>query len=138
MAAPGKTLLVEPLTSGVNLSALNLDRLMRATISGIFRRKLELCSLPALCRGMPRYFFNIYDTPPTLDDQGEDLPDDEAAWREATSFAAEQFIRAAGHRRVHPGCRLGASPARLGGHRRLCEYGTGGERACRPEHLSSG
>lgn len=40
---------------------------------------------------MPRYFFNVYDVQPSTDDQGEDLPDDEAAWREATTFAGALF-----------------------------------------------
>lgn len=48
----------------------------------------------ALCRrfrSMPRYFFHVHDVAPRTDEQGEALPDDEAAWREATSFAAALF-----------------------------------------------
>jgi hypothetical protein len=36
---------------------------------------------------MPRYFFNVHDVEPSTDDHGEELLDDEAAWREATYFA---------------------------------------------------
>lgn len=36
---------------------------------------------------MPRYFFNVRDVDPSVDTDGEELPDDEAAWREATKFA---------------------------------------------------
>jgi hypothetical protein len=36
---------------------------------------------------MPRYFFNVHDVKPSIDEHGEELPDDEAAWKEATSFA---------------------------------------------------
>ena len=40
---------------------------------------------------MPRYFFNVHNVEPTVDDLGEELPDDEAAWKEATSYAGELF-----------------------------------------------
>ncbi|MCK1598054.1 hypothetical protein [Bradyrhizobium sp. 164] len=40
---------------------------------------------------MPRYFFHVHDVEPSSDRHGEDLPDDEAAWREATSFAGQLF-----------------------------------------------
>jgi hypothetical protein len=41
---------------------------------------------------MPRYFFNIHrEKIPTLDVLGEELPHDEAAWREATIIAGELF-----------------------------------------------
>jgi len=36
---------------------------------------------------MPRYFFNVQNVAPHADDEGEELPDDEAAWREATKYA---------------------------------------------------
>jgi hypothetical protein len=39
--------------------------------------------------GMPRYFFNVQNVPPTTGNTGEELPDDEAAWREATLFAGD-------------------------------------------------
>ena len=40
---------------------------------------------------MPRYLFNVHDVEPSTDETGEDLPDDEAAWKEATLFAGELF-----------------------------------------------
>ncbi len=40
---------------------------------------------------MPRYFFNVHNVEPTVDDLGEELPDDEAAWKEATGYAGELF-----------------------------------------------
>jgi len=36
---------------------------------------------------VPKYFFNVHNVDPSADDTGEELPDDEAAWEEATSFA---------------------------------------------------
>jgi len=45
---------------------------------------------------MPRYYFHVYDDDTALDDEGLDLPDLEAARREALagarSLAAEQVI----------------------------------------------
>ena len=40
---------------------------------------------------MPRYFFNVHDERSNLDTEGEELPNDEAAWREATIVAGEMF-----------------------------------------------
>jgi hypothetical protein len=41
---------------------------------------------------MPRYYFNVLNTSPTIiDDVGEELPDKEAAWRQATITAGEIF-----------------------------------------------
>jgi hypothetical protein len=40
---------------------------------------------------MARYFFNVNYGHPHLDTDGEELPDDEAAWREATIIAGELF-----------------------------------------------
>ncbi|MGY4325929.1 signal recognition particle GTPase [Bradyrhizobium sp. LB7.2] len=40
---------------------------------------------------MPRYFFHVHNVAPSKDEQGEELPDDEAAWREATTFAGALF-----------------------------------------------
>ena len=40
---------------------------------------------------MPRYYFNVLNSNPSLDDLGEDLPDKEAAWRQATITAGEIF-----------------------------------------------
>ena len=36
---------------------------------------------------MPRYFFNVYHGEPTMDVEGEELPDKHAAWNEATRTA---------------------------------------------------
>jgi hypothetical protein len=36
---------------------------------------------------MPKYFFHVHNVAPNADQEGEELPDDEAAWREATSYA---------------------------------------------------
>lgn len=40
---------------------------------------------------MPRYFFDVYNISPSVDHIGQELPNDEAAWREATVFAGELF-----------------------------------------------
>jgi Domain of unknown function (DUF6894) len=40
---------------------------------------------------MPRYYFNVLNSNPSLDDLGEYLPDKEAAWRQATITAGEIF-----------------------------------------------
>ena len=36
---------------------------------------------------MPRYFFNVNHDSAELDEEGEELPDMKAAWREATMTA---------------------------------------------------
>jgi hypothetical protein len=38
---------------------------------------------------MPRYFFNVYSDRAELDEEGEELPDMQAAWREATMTAGQ-------------------------------------------------
>ena len=40
---------------------------------------------------MPRYFFNIHGAHPSPDEEGDELPDNEAAWREATVIVGELF-----------------------------------------------
>jgi hypothetical protein len=41
---------------------------------------------------MPRYYFNVHGTyRRNTDDEGEELPDDQAAWTEATLIAGELF-----------------------------------------------
>jgi hypothetical protein len=40
---------------------------------------------------MPRYFFNVLNIGPDQDEIGEELPNDEAAWREAIAFAGAVF-----------------------------------------------
>lgn len=42
-------------------------------------------------RKMPRYFFHVHDVAPSTDEHGEELPDDEAAWLEASRYTAEVF-----------------------------------------------
>ncbi|MDH2341551.1 hypothetical protein [Bradyrhizobium sp. SSUT77] len=36
---------------------------------------------------MPRYFFHVHGVASNKDEEGDELPDDEAAWREASSYA---------------------------------------------------
>lgn len=38
---------------------------------------------------MPRYFFNVYHEKPELDEEGEELPNAQAAWLEATVTAGK-------------------------------------------------
>ncbi|WFU21066.1 hypothetical protein QA649_23385 [Bradyrhizobium sp. CB1717] len=38
---------------------------------------------------MPKYYFNVRDLEPSTDEFGEELPDNEAAWKQATGFAGE-------------------------------------------------
>jgi hypothetical protein len=40
---------------------------------------------------MPRYFFNMHGVRPSIDEEGEELADEEAAWHEATMVAGEIF-----------------------------------------------
>ena len=40
---------------------------------------------------MARYFFNIHGARRSLDEEGEELPNNEAAWKEATIIAGELF-----------------------------------------------
>jgi hypothetical protein len=40
---------------------------------------------------MARYFFNIQGAHPILDEEGEELSDNEAAWQVATMIAGELF-----------------------------------------------
>lgn len=40
---------------------------------------------------MPRYFFNVHGVRSTEDEVGEELPDERAAWVEATIIAGELF-----------------------------------------------
>jgi hypothetical protein len=45
---------------------------------------------PALGKAdMPRYFFNVYHDRAELDEEGEELPDVQAAWHEATVTAGQ-------------------------------------------------
>jgi hypothetical protein len=38
---------------------------------------------------VPKYFFDLHNNFPSFDEIGQDLPNDEAAWREATTYAGE-------------------------------------------------
>jgi hypothetical protein len=38
---------------------------------------------------MPKYYFNVYHGTPSMDQEGEDLPDKHAAWKEATTMAGD-------------------------------------------------
>jgi hypothetical protein len=38
---------------------------------------------------MPRYFFNIHHDRPTIDEEGDELPDKHAAWKEGTVIAGQ-------------------------------------------------
>ena len=38
---------------------------------------------------MPRYFFNVHKARTAIDELGDELPDDDAAWKEATKIAGE-------------------------------------------------
>ena len=61
---------------------------------------------------MPRYFFNVYHDRAEPDEEGEELPDMQAAWREATVTAGQiiqdldgklrprQGLAARGHRQI--------------------------------------
>jgi hypothetical protein len=40
---------------------------------------------------MPRYYFHLLGKHGSPDDHGEELPDNEAAWKEATKVAGELF-----------------------------------------------
>jgi uncharacterized protein DUF6894 len=48
---------------------------------------------------MPRYFFNVYHDRAELDEEGEELPDVQAAWREATVTAGQIIQDLNGKRR---------------------------------------
>jgi Domain of unknown function (DUF6894) len=50
---------------------------------------------------MPRYFFDVHDNSPSLEEVGEELPNDEAAWHEATITAGEIFKNIDG--KIRPG-----------------------------------
>src|SRR5262249_37774512 len=71
--------------------------------------------------------------------------DDERAFTllgdvQADAVRLDHAMRHLGHRRIHPRCRLRASPAGLGGSgpKRLRESRADGERAPRQEHVASG
>jgi hypothetical protein len=51
---------------------------------------------------MPRYFFNIHHGRSTIDEEGDELPDKHAAWREATIVAGDSIRDIDGS--LQPGC----------------------------------
>jgi hypothetical protein len=59
---------------------------------------------------------------------------------QADAVRLDHPMRHLGRRRIHPGCRLRASPAGLGGSgfKRLRESRADGQRAPRPEHVAPG
>jgi hypothetical protein len=52
-------------------------------------RTLETVSRSLRLFPMPRYFFHVYHDQTLIDDEGEELPDKHAAWREATVMAGQ-------------------------------------------------
>ena len=51
---------------------------------------------------MPRYFFNVYHDRSERDEIGEELPDRQAAWKEATITAGQILQSLNG--KLQPGC----------------------------------
>jgi hypothetical protein len=49
----------------------------------------ELCFQLGILSGMPRYFFHIHYDKDQPDLEGEELPDMQAAWKEATVMAGQ-------------------------------------------------
>jgi uncharacterized protein DUF6894 len=50
---------------------------------------------------MPKYFFNVYHDEALIDDEGEELPDKHAAWKEATVTTGQMIQNLGG--RFAPG-----------------------------------
>jgi hypothetical protein len=50
---------------------------------------------------MPKYFFNVYHDEILIDDEGEELPDKHAAWKEATVTTGQMIQNLNG--RLMPG-----------------------------------
>ena len=42
---------------------------------------------------MPKYYFNVHNVNPSAGDLGEELPDNEAAWRRATVIAGSALFK---------------------------------------------
>lgn len=55
---------------------------------------------------MPRYFFHIYHNGVQPDEEGEELPDKHAAWREATVTAGQMLQGIDGKLRPHSEWRM--------------------------------
>jgi hypothetical protein len=52
-------------------------------------RTLETVSRSLRLFRMPRYFFHVYHDQTLIDDEGEELPEKHAAWKEATVVAGQ-------------------------------------------------
>jgi len=61
----------------------------------------RLCDATGSGLVMPRYFFNVYHDQTQLDFEGEELPDMQAAWKEATVTAGQMIQGIDG--RLRPG-----------------------------------
>jgi hypothetical protein len=55
---------------------------------------------------MPRYYLNVHNVKPSVDHEGAERPDDEAAWRQATLTAGELFKDIDGQFRPDQECSL--------------------------------
>jgi len=95
--APCKLLLVVfregitvPIEDGRGLNGsiqANVRTSRKSDVRGLqYRDELEQVS-PDRRGAMPRYFFNVYHGEPSMDGEGEELPDKHAAWNEATRTA---------------------------------------------------
>ena len=51
---------------------------------------------------MPLYFFDVHHGTASIDEEGENFPDQNAAWREATSSAGHMLRDL--HKSLKPGC----------------------------------
>jgi len=58
---------------------------------------------------MPLYFFKVFNVEPSTPPASEEFPDDDAAWKEATRFAAELFRDIDGKLRPGDGWKLEVS-----------------------------
>ena len=58
---------------------------------------------------MPRYFFNVYHDRAELDEEGEELPDVQAAWHEATVTAGQIIQDLDGNLAPGPGLATGSN-----------------------------
>jgi hypothetical protein len=60
---------------------------------------------------MPKYYFDLEGLAPASDEVGVELPNNEAAWRDAKQFAAELLKDVGGRSRPGDGWRLTVSDA---------------------------
>ncbi|WP_456729920.1 DUF6894 family protein [Bradyrhizobium sp. USDA 3364] len=64
---------------------------------------------------MPRYFFHAHHLTEQRDENGEELPDSHAAWKEATVMAGKVLQDVDGTSRTRFPCRFSAWSSQLGG-----------------------